>query len=173
MTAPLLVFFVLAALAVIGAVSLILQKHPIHSALSLIVVMIALAGLYLLLGAEFVAAVQIIVYGGAIMVLFVFVIMLLNAGVEEHTSISKMAGAPGLLLVVALAGLVAATIVRSTDSILSTMQTGEMSSSLGVSKTLGISGMIFKDFVYPFELTSFLILIAVLGATVLAQREKN
>jgi NADH-quinone oxidoreductase subunit J len=170
--APLVVFFVLAALAVIGAVSLILQKHPIHSALSLIVVMIALAGLYLLLGAEFVAAVQIIVYGGAIMVLFVFVIMLLNAGVEEHTSISKMAGAPGLLLVVALGGLVVATIVRSTDSIQSTLQTGEMS-SLGVSKTLGISNMIFKDFVYPFELTSFLILVAVLGATVLAQREKS
>jgi NADH-quinone oxidoreductase subunit J len=173
MTAPLVVFFVLAALAVLGAVSLIFQKHPIHSALSLIVVMIALAGLYLLLGAEFVAAVQIIVYGGAIMVLFVFVIMLLNAGIEEHTSLSKMAGPVGLLLVIALAGLVAATIVRSTDSILSTMQTGEMSSSLGVSKTLGISSMIFKDFVYPFELTSFLILVAVLGATVLAQREKS
>jgi NADH-quinone oxidoreductase subunit J len=167
MTAPLVVFFVLAALAVIGAVSLILQKHPIHSALSLIVVMIALAGLYLLLGAEFVAAVQIIVYGGAIMVLFVFVIMLLNAGVEEHTSISRMAGAPGLLVVVALAGLVAATIVRSTDSIQGTIETGEMSS------TLGISNMIFREFVYPFELTSFLILVAVLGATVLAQREKS
>ncbi len=167
MTAPLAVFFVLAGLAVIGAVSLILQKHPIHSALSLIVVMIALAGLYLLLGAEFVAAVQIIVYGGAIMVLFVFVIMLLNAGVEERTSISKMAGAPGLLLVVALAGLVAATIARSTDSIQGTIETGEMSS------TLGISNMIFKEFVYPFELTSFLILVAVLGATVLAQREKS
>jgi NADH-quinone oxidoreductase subunit J len=167
MTAPLVVFFVLAGLAVLGAVSLILQKHPIHSALSLIVVMIALAGLYLLLGAEFVAAVQIIVYGGAIMVLFVLVIMLLNAGVEEHTSISKMAGAPGLLLVVALAGLVAATIVRSTDSVLSTSQAGDMSS------TLGISNMLFRDFVYPFELTSFLILVAVLGATVLAQREKS
>jgi NADH-quinone oxidoreductase subunit J len=167
MTAPLVVFFALAALAVIGAVSLILQKHPIHSALSLIVVMISLAGLYLLLGAEFVAAVQIIVYGGAIMVLFVFVIMLLNAGIEEHTSISKMAGAPGLLLVVALAGFVAATIARSTESIQTTLQTGEMSS------TLGISNMIFKDFVYPFELTSFLILVAVLGATVLAQREKS
>jgi NADH-quinone oxidoreductase subunit J len=101
------------------------------------------------------------------MVLFVFVIMLLNAGVEEHTSISRMAGPPGLLLVVALAGLVAATIVRSTDSIQSTMQTGEMSS------TLGISNMLFKNFVYPFELTSFLILVAVLGATVLAQREKS
>lgn len=83
MTAGLAIFFVLAAIAVLGAMSLIFQRHPIHSALSLIVVMIALAGLYLSMGAEFVAAVQIIVYGGAIMVLFVFVIMLLNAGVEE------------------------------------------------------------------------------------------
>jgi NADH-quinone oxidoreductase subunit J len=166
MTAPLVVFFVLAAMAVIGAVSLILQKHPIHSALSLIVVMVALAGLYLLLGAEFVAAVQIIVYGGAIMVLFVFVIMLLNAGVEEHTSISKMAGAPGLLLVVALAGFVAATIAKSTESVQAALQTGQIAS------TTGISNMLFKEFVYPFELTSFLILVAVLGAVVLAQREK-
>src|SRR6266516_8192871 len=126
MTGQLTVFFVLAALAVIGAVSLILQRHPIHSALSLIVVMVALAGLYLLMGAEFVAAVQIIVYGGAIMVLFVFVIMLLNAGVEEHTSLSKMAGPPGLLLVVALAGFVAATIARSTENIQATSQTGEL-----------------------------------------------
>ena len=80
MTPQIAVFLVLAAVAVAGAVSLILQRHPIHSALSLIVVMVALAGLYLLQGAEFIAAVQIIVYGGAIMVLFVFVIMLLNAG---------------------------------------------------------------------------------------------
>src|SRR6267378_3282622 len=167
MTAPLVVFFVLAALAVIGAVSLILQKHPIHSALSLIVVMVALAGLYLLLGAEFVAAVQIIVYGGAIMVLFVFVIMLLNAGVEEHTNISKLAGPPGLLLVVALAGFITATIVRTTAGVQGSSQTGAMAS------TSGISNMLFRDFVYPFELTSFLILVAVMGATVLAQREKH
>src|SRR4030088_3855083 len=105
MNPPVIIFFVLAAMCVVGAVSLILQRHPIHSALSLIVVMVALGGLYLLLGAEFVAAVQIIVYGGAIMVLFVFVIMLLNAGVEEHTNISKLAGPPGLLLVVALGGV--------------------------------------------------------------------
>lgn len=167
MTEPLLVFFVLAALAVIGAVSLILQKHPIHSALSLIVVMVALAGLYLLMGAEFVAAVQIIVYGGAIMVLFVFVIMLLNAGAEERTSLSKMAGPPGLLLVVALAAFVAATIARSGSSVQAAAQTGALSS------TKGISEMIFRDFVYPFELTSILILVAILGATVLAQREKS
>src|SRR6202521_2666466 len=138
MNAPLIIFFVLAAMCVTGAISLIFQRHPIHSALSLIVVMISLAGLYLLMGAEFVAAVQIIVYGGAIMVLFVFVIMLLNAGVEEHTSISNMAGPPGPLLVVALAGFVAATIARSTESVQATLQTGEMSS------TLGISNMIFK-----------------------------
>jgi NADH-quinone oxidoreductase subunit J len=167
MTATLAVFSVLAALAVIGAVSLILQKHPIHSALSLIVVMVALAGLYLLMGAEFVAAVQIIVYGGAIMVLFVLVIMLLNAGVEEHTSISKLAGIPGLLLVVALAGFIAATIARSTDVIQTAQQTGDMSSTQAISK------MLFRDFVYPFELTSFLILVAIMGAVLLAQREKS
>src|SRR6185437_13889731 len=95
-TAQLAIFFVLTTLAVLGALSLIFQRHPIHSALSLIVVMIALAGLYLLMGSEFVAAVQIIVYGGAIMVLFVFVIMLLNASEEEHTDFSKLAGIAGL-----------------------------------------------------------------------------
>ena len=167
MTAPLVVFFVLAALAILGALSLIWQKHPIHSALSLIVVMVALAGLYLLMGAEFVAAVQIIVYSGAIMVLFVLVIMLLNAGVEEHTSISKLAGVPGLLLVIALAGFIAATIARSSETVQAVMQTGAISS------TKGISNMVFRDFVFPFELTSFLILVAIMGALVLAQREKN
>ena len=104
MTAPLAIFFLLSVLAVIGALSLILQKHPIHSALSLIVVMVALAGLYLLMGAEFVAAVQIIVYGGAIMVLFVFVIMLLNASAEEHTDFSNLAKFAGLPLALALTG---------------------------------------------------------------------
>lgn len=167
MTPQLAVFFVLAAIAVLGALSLIWQKHPIHSALSLIVVMVALAGLYLLLGAEFVAAVQIIVYGGAIMVLFIFVIMLLNAGLEEHTSISKMAGPPGLLLTMALAGFIAASIVRSTSPVQATLQTGTIAS------TRHISTLIFTDFVYPFELTSFLILVAVLGAIVLAHRERH
>ena len=83
MSLPFIVFFVLAFVAVAAAVVLILAREPIHSALSLILVMISLAVLYLLLGAEFIAAVQIIVYAGAIMVLFVFVIMLLNAGVRR------------------------------------------------------------------------------------------
>src|SRR6266851_5034338 len=162
MTAPLVVFFVLAGLAVIGAVSLILQKHPIHSALSLIVVMVALAGLYLLLGAEFVAAVQIIVYGGAIMVLFVFVIMLLNAGVEEHTNASKLAGIAGVPLAIAIMGFLAAAVARSTDTVQAAAQTG------AVAPTKALANLLFQDFVYPFELTSFLILVAILGAIVLA-----
>src|SRR4030095_15280456 len=113
MNVPLAIFLVLAAFAVIGALNLILQKHPIHSALSLIVVMVSLAGLYLLMGAEFVAAVQIIVYGGAIMVLFVFVIMLLNAGEEERTDFSKLATLGGLPLTIALLGFIAAAVARS------------------------------------------------------------
>ena len=167
MNAPVVVFFVLAIIAVLGAISLIVQKHPIHSALSLIVVMVALAGLYLLMGAEFVAAVQIIVYGGAIMVLFVFVIMLLNAGIEERTSFSKLATLAGLPLSIALLGFIAAAVARSSDTVQAAAQTG------ATAPTKQIAGLLFQEFVYPFELTSFLILIAILGAIVLAQREKS
>jgi NADH-quinone oxidoreductase subunit J len=162
MSAPVIIFFVLAAMCVIGALSLILQRHPIHSALSLIVVMVALAGLYLLMGAEFVAAVQIIVYGGAIMVLFVFVIMLLNAGVEEHTSFSRMAGIAGVPLAVALTGFLAAAVARSQDAVQAASQTGV------TAPTKTVANLLFQNFVYPFELTSFLILVAILGAIVLA-----
>ena len=167
MTPELAIFFVLAAIAIMGALSLILQRHPIHSALSLIVVMVALAGLYLLMGAEFVAAVQIIVYGGAIMVLFVFVIMLLNAGVEERTHLSKLAGIAGVPLGVALLGFLAVFIARSHDSAQAGLQSGALAN------TKQISTMLFREFVYPFELTSFLILVAILGAIVLAQREEK
>ncbi len=162
MSAPVIIFFVLAAMCVIGAISLILQRHPIHSALSLIVVMVALAGLYLLMGAEFVAAVQIIVYGGAIMVLFVFVIMLLNAGLEERTNVSKLASFAGIPLAVALTGLLAAAVARSEDAVQAATQTGLPA------PTKALANLLFRDFVYPFELTSFLILVAILGAIVLA-----
>ncbi len=165
MTAPLIIFFVLAALAIFGAVSLIVQKHPIHSALSLVVVMVALAGLYLLMGAEFVAAVQIIVYGGAIMVLFVFVIMLLNEGEEERTNFSRLATYAGIPLALAVAGFIAAAIARSGGYLPAPAPSGALTST----KTLSM--LLFTEFVYPFELTSFLILVAILGAIVLAQRE--
>ena len=165
MTGPLIIFLVLAAIAVLGAVSLILQRHPIHSALSLIVVMVALAGLYLLMGAEFVAAVQIIVYGGAIMVLFVFVIMLLNAGEEERTNFSKLATYAGVPLAVAIAGLIAAAILKSSANLSTAGPNGALTS------TKNLSMLLLREFVYPFELTSFLVLVAILGAIVLAQRE--
>ena len=167
MSAPLIVFFILATLAVIGALSLILQKHPIHSALSLIVVMVALAGLYLLMGAEFIAAVQIIVYGGAIMVLFVLVIMLLNATEEEHTDFSKLAKFGGLPLALALTGLLAAAMIHNGGAVPNT------TSPDALANTSNLSTMLFSTFVYPFELTSFLILVAIMGALVLAQREKS
>jgi NADH-quinone oxidoreductase subunit J len=167
MSAVLFIFFVLAGLAVFGAVALIVQSHPIHSALSLILVMLCLAGLYLLMGAEFVAAVQIIVYGGAVMVLFVFVIMLLNAGEEERTNFSKLASFAGVPLALALAGLIAAALVRSTGNLPAPANAGAITSTRELSKLL------FSEFVYPFELTSFLILVAILGAIVLAQREHN
>src|SRR5499427_332275 len=92
-----LLFMIFAAVAVVCGVNLVLQKHPISSALSLVGVMGALAALYLLLGGEFIAAAQLVVYAGAIMVLFIFVIMLLNAGTERKTSKTtwaKYAGAP-------------------------------------------------------------------------------
>jgi NADH-quinone oxidoreductase subunit J len=161
-----LAFYLFGAIAIGASLLVIAQRNPVYSVLLLIASFGALSGLYILLDAPFVAVIQIIVYAGAIMVLFVFVIMLLNAGVEEHTSISKLAGAPGLLLAFALAGFIAATIARSHDAV----QTAAQPSYLASTKDL--SNMLFKDFVYPFELTSFLILIAVLGAIVLAQREK-
>src|SRR5271168_4445214 len=97
----LILFLFFGVVCVAGAVNLLVQSHPINSALSLVVVMASLAGEYLLLGAEFVAAVQVIVYAGAIMVLFLITIMLLNAGKEDRTKGSRVAvmfGIPGMLL---------------------------------------------------------------------------
>src|SRR5208283_1407431 len=96
-TDMLVLFYIFAALAVIAAISVVAQRMPVHSALSLIVVLCSLAVVYLLLGAEFIAVIQVIVYAGAIMVLFVFVIMLLNAGREVPSHRSRFAhwlGAP-------------------------------------------------------------------------------
>ena len=98
----LILFIVFAGFCLAGAINLLLQSHPINSALSLIVVMTSLAVLYLLLGAEFLAAAQVIVYAGAIMVLFIFVVMLLNAGREERTLGSRAARVVGFPAVVAM-----------------------------------------------------------------------
>lgn len=159
----LVLFLVFGAICVAGAVNLLAQTHPISSALSLVVVMASLAVEYLLLGAEFVAAVQVIVYAGAVMVLFVFVIMLLNAGAEERTNGSRVAivlGVPGVL-----AGglLIAWTLLKRSDS--GTIPLGALP---GYPKTIG--NLLFHEFLLPFEVTSILVLIAIMGAVVLASR---
>ena len=156
-------FFIFAAVAVAGAVNLLAQKHPINSALSLIVVMGSLAVLYLLLGAEFVAAIQVIVYAGAVMVLFVFVIMLLNAGVEEPEGAgSRVARIFGYPAVVLLAGLLTYVLTNRPE------QSVEIGRFVGSTKDIG--RLLFRDFLLPFEVTSVLILIAIMGAVVLARR---
>jgi NADH-quinone oxidoreductase subunit J len=168
MSLPFVLFFLLAFVAVAGALTLILAREPIHSALALILVMISLAVLYLLLGAEFIAGVQVIVYAGAIMVLFVFVIMLLNAGVEERTDFSKLAtkyvGYPlAIFLIIEFAYWMArSTIGRE-------IATGTAANTTSVS-TEALSRMIFQSYLLPFEATSILILIAIIGALVLAKK---
>ena len=158
-----LLFFIFAAICVAGAINLLLQKHPIHSALSLILVMGSLAVLYLLLGAPFLALIQIIVYAGAIMVLFVYVIMLLNAGEEEHSRGSRVAWMVGAPATAIGAGILVWILVRGTRV---DIQIGEF-----VGETSSVALLLFKEYLLPFEVTSVLILIAIMGAVVLARRE--
>ena len=130
--------------------------------------MVSLAVLYLLLGAEFIAAVQIIVYAGAVMVLFVFVIMLLNAGVEQRTNYSKLAKFAGVPLGLFLLLEVGHWMWRS--AIGSTIANGPGALSQTSISTPDLSKLLFHDYLFPFEATSILILIAILGALVLAKR---
>ena len=101
------IFLIFAVIAVVCAINVVVQTHPISSAISLVGVMGSLAVLYLQLGAEFIAAAQVIVYAGAVMVLFIFVIMLLNAGAETKHGRSLMAQLLGAPLLIALLGLLA------------------------------------------------------------------
>ena len=163
-------FIIFGLIAVAGALNLLLQRHPINSALSLVVVMMSLAVLYWSLGAEFLAAAQVIVYSGAIMVLFVFVIMLLNAGEEEHTTGSKMAyiaGFPGAAAIFCLLTFVFLTEGKA----LGTSTLGEYLTG-AVSNITEISTVLFTKLLLPFEVTSVLILVAILGAVVLARKEQ-
>ncbi len=164
-------FVIFAALALAGALNLLLQKHPINSALSLVVVMMSLAVLYWSLGAEFLAAAQVIVYSGAIMVLFVFTIMLLNAGEEEHTTGSRaayLAGIPGAIAVFCLLSFV----FLSESEKLGNAHLGGLLDN-GLSNIAEISQVLFTRLLLPFEVTSVLILVAILGAVVLARKEEQ
>jgi NADH-quinone oxidoreductase subunit J len=161
-----ILFLLFAAIAVICALNLVLQSHPISSALSLVGVMGSLAVLYLLLGGEFIAAAQLIVYAGAIMVLFIFVIMLLNAGTERKMPRRlwvKYAGLPLLAVFVGIAAFVIQRMLPVTEGV----KFGAMTH--GNPQEIGRA--LFQVYLLPFEVTSVLILIAILGAVVLARKE--
>ena len=158
----LILFIVFAGLCLAGAINLLLQTHPINSALSLVVVMTSLAVLYLLLGAEFLAIAQIIVYAGAIMVLFTFVVMLLNAGREERTLGSRAGKMIGFPAVVVLLGIIATVILKAQNL-------GSAALSDPITSTEDLSRVLFHELLLPFEVTSVLILIAILGAVALAR----
>jgi NADH-quinone oxidoreductase subunit J len=161
-----LIFLIFAGIAVFCGISLVVQRHPIASALSLIGVMGSLAILYLQLGGEFIAAAQVIVYAGAIMVLFVFVIMLLNAGAESTTfQASNFVKYLGIVLLAAFLGLISfiiqATLPKTEGVVFGAYQ----------GTTVDVGRKLFTSYLLPFEVTSVLILIALVGAIVLARKE--
>jgi NADH-quinone oxidoreductase subunit J len=160
-------FLIFAAIAVLCAINLVVQKHPIASALSLIGVMASLAVLYLQLGGEFIFAAQVIVYAGAIMVLFIFVIMLLNAGAETLTfQVSRFVKYLGLILLFAflllISFIVQAMLPKTEGVVFGAFQGGT---------ALEVGRKLFTSYLLPFEVTSVLILIAIVGAIVLARKE--
>jgi NADH-quinone oxidoreductase subunit J len=158
----LIIFILFAGLCLAGAINLLLQTHPINSALSLIVVMTSLAVLYLTMGAEFLAAAQVIVYAGAIMVLFTFVVMLLNAGREERTLGSVASWSIGFPAVAVILAVIAAVVLK-------TQGLDAVRFSDEVTSTEQLSAVLFTKLVLPFEVTSVLVLIAILGAVALAR----
>jgi NADH-quinone oxidoreductase subunit J len=161
-----ILFWFLSVLALFSALMVITSKNPVYSVLWLILVFFAISGHYLLLNAQFLAIVNIIVYAGAIMVLFLFVIMLMNLNRDNEPQKNKwlkLAGAlaGGCLLLV----LVAALKNAETKSAVAEAGTGD----IGLIKNLGIA--LFQDYVVPFEISSVLFLSAMVGAVVLGKKE--
>jgi NADH-quinone oxidoreductase subunit J len=161
----LVIFLIFAIVSVVCAINVVVQTHPISSALSLVGVMASLAVLYLQLGGTFIAGAQMIVYAGAIMVLFIFVIMLLNAGAESKQGRSFIATALGTPLLIALLGLLAYFVQRLFPA--TRVHFGGFEGA--GPKQVGLA--LFTTYLLPFEITSLLILIAIIGAVVLARKE--
>jgi NADH-quinone oxidoreductase subunit J len=162
-----ILFLVFAITAVVCAINVVVQTHPISSAISLVGVMGSLAVLYLLLGAPFIAAAQVIVYAGAVMVLFVFVIMLLNAGSETRKGRSFMVQLLGVPLLMSLAGLMAYFVQHLYPRDMVHFGGFKGGSPEAIGRAL------FTTYLLPFEITSILILIAIVGAVVLARKEMD
>ena len=161
-----LLFILFAGLAIGCGLAVVAQRNPLYSAISLIGVFISLACLYVMLAAPFIAAVQVIVYAGAIMVLVVFVIMLLNVEQEEH-------GRPRLKFLVPVAVALSAILIAEVAFILVSVQEFRVNptanpSDIGLTHSIG--SQLFTRYLLPFEITSILLLMAIVGAMTLARR---
>jgi NADH-quinone oxidoreductase subunit J len=170
-----ILFLGLAALSVVAAFNVILQRNPIYSAIGLIVVLCSLAVLFLTLNAQFISAMQIIVYAGAIMVLFVFVIMLLNVRSEESKAdrqkYLKWLAAPLFLALLAEVIAVVRYVNLTPAPLPSANTVVNPEEALGTVENIAY-GM-FTNYVLPFEAASVLILMAIVGAMYLARRESK
>jgi NADH-quinone oxidoreductase subunit J len=163
-----LLFILFAGLAIGCALAVVAQRNPLYSAISLIGVFISLACLYVMLAAPFIAAVQVIVYAGAIMVLVVFVIMLLNV---EHDDARRTK--IGFLLPAAL--VLAAVLIAEVAFILASVDKASFptSSASSIGSTVSIGSQLFTTYLLPFEITSILLLMAIVGAMTLTRRTKE
>ena len=166
-----LLVFVLAALMIIaGAVAVVVMSNPVHCALGLVLTLFGVAVQFVALEAHFLAAVQVIVYAGAIVVLFLFVIMLLGVDKADDLSIEPFPIQRPLAAVVGvgLAGLVIAAIVRARDRIVE----GTPLNSAGDSNIKQLADNLFQDWVFAFEFTSILLIVAVAGTVLLTRKTK-
>lgn len=155
----------LSGLAILGGVLVITRKNPVHSALALILTLLALAGLYLMLYAPFVAGVQIILYAGGIMVLFLFVIMLVNLEVSQKEEQFNQQWIAGLLAAVALGGLFIAIYVKGQGLFPQrVLQLPEQSN------TQQVAVLLYGNYMFSFEIASLLLLVAIIGAVVMAKK---
>jgi NADH-quinone oxidoreductase subunit J len=159
-------FFFLSFVAIFCALMVVFSKNPVHSVLFLILTFFAIAGHYVLMNAQFLAVVHVMVYAGAIMVLFLFTIMLLNLNSDtepQHSALIKVAGviSGGLLMLILVASLKGA----------SQAHTVVTDPTIGLTQRLG--QILFRDYAFPLEVSSLLFLSAMVGAVLLAKKEMN
>ncbi|PKN15979.1 MAG: NADH-quinone oxidoreductase subunit J [Deltaproteobacteria bacterium HGW-Deltaproteobacteria-23] len=163
-----LFFLIVATIAVISSILVVTNKNPINSALSLIMTFFCLATLYVMLEAPFMAAIQIIVYAGAIMVLIVFVIMLLNVKTEAGSRGKHalfLGSMTGLLLLIQTWTVIGRSSMTGTQGNVDSA----LISKVGHTELIGTS--LFTDFLLPFEITSILLLVAIVGAVILSKKK--
>ena len=176
MATDLLLFYLFGGVAVLASLLVVLRRNPMHSVLLLIVSFAALAALYITLGSPFAAVIQIIIYAGAIMVLFLFVVMLLNAHKEDEDLAAAPKGAAGPLRAGALLGVVLAVelvwaLVKAGGTRDGALAAGASPDVTALGDVRELGRLLFTDYAFAFEVTSILIIVAMVGAVVLAKRE--